>query len=64
MRSVPLFRLILIVALTNIGSAVASYVVFPALLPYLAADIGGMAGVTNLLWEGINRGTDIIVGAV
>jgi len=64
MRAIPLFRLILIVALTNVGSAVASYVVFPALLPYLAADIGGMAGVTNLLWEGVNRGTDIIVGAV
>src|SRR6056297_1585080 len=58
MRSVPLFRLILIVALTNVGSAVASYVVFPALLPYLAADIGGMAGVTDLLWNGITRGTD------
>ncbi|MBX0294004.1 TraB/GumN family protein [Haloarcula nitratireducens] len=64
MRAVPLFRLILIVALTNIGSAVASYVVFPALLPYLAADIGGMAGVTSLLWEGINRGTQILVGAL
>ena len=64
MRAVPLFRLILIVALTNVGSAVASYVVFPALLPYVAADIGGMAGVTNLLWDGINRGTDIVVGVV
>jgi len=62
MRAVPLFRLILIVALTNVGSAVASYVIFPALLPYLAADIGGMAGVTELLWEGIRRGTRILVG--
>jgi len=62
MRAVPLFRLILVVALTNVGSAVASYVVFPALLPYLAADIGGMAGVTELLWNGIREGTRIVTG--
>ena len=62
MRAVPLFRLILIVALTNIGSAVASYVVFPALLPYLAADIGGMSGVADLLWQGVGQGTDILLG--
>jgi pheromone shutdown protein TraB len=64
MRAVPLFRLILIVALTNVGSAVASYVVFPALLPYLAADIGGMSGVTNLLWDGVRQGTRILVGTL
>jgi len=64
MRAVPLFRLILIVSLTNVGSAVASYVVFPALLPYLAADIGGMAGVTELLWQGIRQGGQILTGWV
>ena len=64
MRAVPLFRLIFVVALTNIGSAVASYVVFPALLPYLAADIGGMSGVSNLLWQGVTRGTEILVGVL
>ncbi|MDS0281728.1 TraB/GumN family protein [Haloarcula onubensis] len=64
MRAVPLFRLILVVALANVGSAVASYVVFPLLLPYLAADIGGIDGVTRLLWAGIEQGTQIIVGAV
>ena len=64
MRAVPLFRLILIVALTNVGSAIASYVVFPALLPYLAADIGGMSGVSALLWDGVRRGTQIVVGVL
>ena len=63
MRAVPLFRLILIVALANVGSAVASYVVFPLLLPYLAADIGGIDGVTRLLWAGIEQGTQILLGA-
>jgi pheromone shutdown protein TraB len=62
MRSVPLFRLILVVALANVGSAIASYVVFPLLLPYLAADIGGMAGVTELLWNGIREGARILAG--
>jgi len=62
MRSVPLFRLILVVALANVGSAIASYVVFPLLLPYIAADIGGIEGVTRLLWAGIERGAQIIVG--
>ena len=64
MRAVPLFRLILVVALANIGSAVASYVVFPLLLPYLAADIGGIDGVTRLLWAGIEQGTRILLGVV
>jgi pheromone shutdown protein TraB len=64
MRAVPLFRLILIVALANVGSAVASYVVFPLLLPYLAADIGGIDGVTRLLWAGIEQGAQILVGVV
>jgi len=64
MRAVPLFRLILIVALANVGSAVASYVVFPLLLPYLAADIGGIDGVTRLLWAGIEQGTQILVGVL
>jgi pheromone shutdown protein TraB len=62
MRDVPLFRLILIVALTNLGSAIASYIMFPALMPYLTAEIDGMDGVTALLWDGIGRGIDIIVG--
>jgi len=64
MRAVPLFRLILIVALANVGSAIASYVVFPLLLPYVAADIGGIDGVTRLLWAGIEQGAQILVGVV
>ncbi|WP_277541069.1 TraB/GumN family protein [Haloarcula laminariae] len=64
MRAVPLFRLILIVALANVGSAVASYVFFPLLLPYLAADIGGIEGVTRLLWAGIEQGAHILVGVL
>lgn len=67
MRAVPLFRLIFIVALANVGSAVASYVVFPLLLPYLAAGtdgINGIGDVTDLLWNGIEQGTQILVGVL
>ena len=64
MRAVPLFRLIFVVALANVGSAVASYVVFPLLLPYLTADIDGIDGVTRLLWAGIERGTRILIGVL
>jgi pheromone shutdown protein TraB len=59
---VPLFRLIMVVALTNLGSFVAS-VLFPFLvLPWLAADVGGIGGVTDLMWEGLNNGVDIVMG--
>ncbi|MFB6224132.1 MAG: TraB/GumN family protein [Haloarcula sp.] len=64
MRQVPLFRLILVVALTNVGSAVASYVVFPVLIPYISSDIGGMKGVSRLLWQGVREGSQILVGVL
>ncbi|MDT3435030.1 TraB/GumN family protein [Haloarcula sp. 1CSR25-25] len=64
MQEVPLFRLILVVALTNVGSAVASYVVFPVLIPYISSDIGGMQGVSRLLWQGVRQGTQILVGVL
>ena len=61
---VPLFRLIMIVALTNIGSLIAS-LLFPfVVLPWLAADVGGIGGVTDLMWRGLNNGVDIVTGLV
>jgi len=64
LREVPLFRLILVVALTNIGSMLASLVVFPAILPWLSADIGGVAAIGGLLVEGAQNGWEIIWGAL
>jgi len=61
---VPLFRLIMVVALTNIGSLIAS-LLFPfVVLPWLAADVGGIGGVTDLMWRGLNNGVDIVTGLV
>jgi len=60
MAAVPLFRLIAVVALTNVGSMIASLVVFPAILPWLSADVGGVGAVGDLLVQGARNGADIL----
>ena len=62
--AVPLFRLIVIVAATNIGSIVASVLFVAYLLPLFALDLGGAAGVTRLLFEGARNGWEILWGTV
>jgi pheromone shutdown protein TraB len=64
LREVPLFRLILVVALTNVGSMLASLVVFPAILPWLSTDIGGVAAVGDLLVEGARNGAETLWGVL
>jgi pheromone shutdown protein TraB len=64
MKQVPLFRLILVVAMTNIGSFVASILFATVLLPYLAADIGGLDGMAALMVEGAQRSAEAIWGAL
>ena len=60
MRQVPLFRLILIVALTNIGSMVASALFASAVLPYMSAEIGGVGEVADLLIMGARNGAELL----
>ena len=64
MFAVPLFRLIMIVAATNIGSIIASALFVAYLLPLFALDLGGAAGVTRLLFEGARNGWEILWGTV
>jgi pheromone shutdown protein TraB len=64
MREVPLFRLILVVALTNIGSMVASFLFVPLVLPYLSQDVGSVAGVVDLMVQGAENSVDLIRGWV
>jgi len=45
MREVPLFRLILVVGMTNIGSFIASILFATVLLPQLSAEVGGVTGL-------------------
>ncbi|PSP75199.1 conjugal transfer protein TraB [Halobacteriales archaeon QS_3_64_16] len=60
MTAVPLFRLILVVALTNIGSIVASFLFVIVVLPYLAADVGGVDGIVRLMLQGAQNSADLI----
>jgi len=64
MREVPLFRLILVVAMTNIGSMVASLVVFPVVLTWLSADVGGVGAIGGMLLEGARTGAETVWGAI
>ena len=61
MREVPLFRLILVVAMTNIGSFVASTLFAFVVLPYLAADVGGTEGVIRLMLQGARNSADLLL---
>ncbi|WP_336133414.1 TraB/GumN family protein [Natronomonas amylolytica] len=63
LKSVPLFRLIMIVALTNIGSFVGSVVFATVLLPYLFAGSGieGASGVARLMLEAARNSLDLLV---
>jgi pheromone shutdown protein TraB len=64
MKQVPLFRLILIVAMTNIGSFIASILFATVLLPYLSADVGGIDALAGLMLEGAQRSAELIWGAL
>jgi pheromone shutdown protein TraB len=60
MREVPLFRLILIVGMTNIGSFIASVFFATVLLPELSAEIGGVSGLADQMVIGARNSADLI----
>ncbi|WP_254841175.1 TraB/GumN family protein [Natronomonas marina] len=66
LTEVPLFRLIMIVALTNVGSFIGSVVFAAVLLPYLFAGSGieGASGIVRLMLAGAENSVDLIVEAV
>jgi pheromone shutdown protein TraB len=59
-NEVPTFRLILIVAMTNIGSFIASVFFATVLLPYLAADIGGVTELGRQMLQGAQDSAKLI----
>lgn len=61
---VPLFRLIAIVAMTNIGSVIATFLFPVTVLPWLAADIGGIGALGDRLLEGARESVELIVGVL
>nr|WP_223301956.1 hypothetical protein [Haladaptatus sp. R4] len=64
MLEVPLFRLIAIVAMTNIGSMVATFLFPFVVLPFLGPQVGGVAEITRLMVEGAHNSADIIWGVL
>jgi pheromone shutdown-related protein TraB len=61
MLDVGLFRLIVIVAVTNIGSMIAS-VLFPfVVLPHMGEDFESVSAISNAMIEGAANGADILV---
>jgi pheromone shutdown protein TraB len=61
---VPLFRLIMVVAMTNVGSIVASLLFVAYVLPLFAADLGGVDAVTRLMLDGAANSADLVWRAV
>ena len=66
LKGVPLFRLIMIVALTNVGSFIGSVLFATVLLPYLFAGSGieGAGGVARLMIEAARNGLEIVLEAL
>ncbi|PGF14790.1 conjugal transfer protein TraB [Natrinema sp. CBA1119] len=62
MFDVPLFRLIMIVALTNIGSMIATGLFPFVVLPWLAPEIGGVDALMGLLLEGAENSLELLRG--
>lgn len=64
MLDVPLFRLIAVVAMTNVGSFIAS-LLFPIIvLPWLAPEIGGIGALGSLLVQGAENSAQLIAEAI
>jgi pheromone shutdown protein TraB len=61
MFDVPLFRLIMVVAMTNIGSIVGTALFAAYVLPLFGAELGGVDAVTRLMVEGARRSFDLVV---
>jgi len=61
---VPLFKLIMIVALTNVGSMIASFLFPVVVLPYLVSgpEDRGVGWVADTMWRGIENGVDVLAG--
>ena len=64
MLDVPLFRLIIIVAATNVGSFVGSVLFATVLIPYLFAEIGGTDEIVRLMLAGARNSVDLIAGGL
>ncbi|XVH31533.1 TraB/GumN family protein [Haloferacaceae archaeon DSL9] len=61
---VPLFKLMMVVALTNVGSIIASLLFATYVLPLFGAELGGVEGVSRLMIDGARNSAELIWGAL
>ena len=59
---VPLFRLVAIVAMTNVGSIIASVLFGIAIIPFLGDAVGGVDQIPDVMLDGAREGWDRVVG--
>ncbi|GAA0305915.1 TraB/GumN family protein [Halarchaeum salinum] len=64
MTNVPLFRLIAVVALTNLGSMIASFLFIPLVLPLVGGDLGSVSEIVAVLVQGAQNSLDLLRGLV
>ncbi len=63
MLDVPLFKLIVVVAMTNVGSIVASFLFAVYVLPAMfGAEVGSLDEVSQLMLDGARNSVDLIRG--
>jgi len=60
MFEVPMFKLIMVVALTNVGSIIASILFVSYILPQFGAELGGVDGISQLMIEGARNSAELI----
>ncbi len=60
MLDVPLFRLIMVVAMTNIGSMIGTALFVFYVLPSFGGQIGGAGGIAHLMVKGAQNSADLI----
>jgi len=61
---VPLFKLIMVVALTNVGSIVASVLFVSYVLPQFGTELGGVEGISRLMVDGARNSAELIWGTL
>ena len=62
MLDVPLFRLIMIVAMTNVGSMIATFLFPFVVLPWFGGEIGGVSELMSELMAGARNSLDLLRG--
>jgi pheromone shutdown-related protein TraB len=60
MLDVPLFRLIAVVALTNVGSMVASFLFPFVVLPFLGGPFDSVSAITDAMARGIQNSAELV----